>query len=296
MVWPTTSGASSAASAISVALCGRRGGLRAALATLALIVAAPAGALAADMPEFLRGSYEPTYARWDGFYFGGQASYHSGGADFGNATQPLVAYILRNTFIENTFGVSHWTTLGKRDANSAGFGGFVGYNAQWDDVVLGLELNYTKTNWQVSAADSIERFFDSNGVRYDAKVDASASIKLIDYTSIRGRAGYAMGRFMPYGLFGFVVGRADILKSATVTETETILPLPGTLSGGLGPTTNTENRYGKFIYGYSAGLGLDVALTSNIFVRGEYEYVQFFGLGGIQYYLNNGRVAVGVKF
>jgi outer membrane immunogenic protein len=248
------------------------------------------------MPALLRGSYTPTYTRWEGFYVGGQAAYLSGGANFGNATQPLVAYILRNTFIEDNFGVSNWTTLGKVDANSAGFGGFIGYNAQWDDVVLGLELNYTKTNWQGSSSDSISRFFDSGGTRYAATVDANASIKLLDYTSIRGRAGYTMGRFMPYGLLGFVVGRADILKSATVTETETTLPLPGVISGGLGPTTKSENQYDKFIYGYSAGLGLDMALTPNIFVRGEYEYVQFFGLGGIQYYLNTARAGVGLKF
>jgi outer membrane immunogenic protein len=303
MGWLRTSVASGAPSAISGAPHGRhrdssrRGrGPRAGLAALALILLAPAGAVAADMPEFLRGSFSPSSTRWDGFYVGGQAAYLSGGADFGNATQPLVAYILRNTFIENNFGVSNWTTLGRRDANSSGFGGFVGYNAQWDDVVLGFEVNYIKTNWQALASDSISRFNDSGGVRYAATIDASSSIKLIDYTSIRGRAGYTMGQFMPYGLVGFVVGRADIMKSATVTETETTLPLPGTLSGGLGPTTKSENQSGKFIYGYSAGLGLDMALTPNIFVRGEYEYVQFFGLGGLKYYLNTARAAVGLKF
>jgi len=304
MGWPRTAVASGAASVVSGAPQGRhrdssrRGrGLRAGLAALALIAMAPAGAFAADMPELLRGSYTPTYTSWEGFYFGGQAAYLSGGADFGNATQPLVAYILRNTFIEDTYGVSHWTTLGKRDANSSGFGGFVGYNAQWDDVVLGLEVNYIKTNWQASASDSISRYYpNANGTTYAATVDANASIKLIDYASIRGRAGYTMGRFLPYGLLGFVVGRADILKSATVTETEKLTAPPNTLVGGIGPVTDAENQYGKFIYGYSAGLGLDMALTPNIFVRAEYEYVQFFGLDGLQYYLNNGRVAVGLKF
>jgi len=127
---PRTSGDFGAASATSDAPRHRRRDLsrRAGLAALALIAMAPAGAFAADMPELLRGSYTPTYTSWEGFYFGGQAAYLSGGADFGNATQPLVAYILRNTFIEDTYGVSQWTTLGKRDANSSGFGGFVGYN------------------------------------------------------------------------------------------------------------------------------------------------------------------------
>ena len=302
MGWLRTAVASGAASAVSGAPQGRhrdssrRGrGLRAGLAALALILMAPAGAVAADMPEFLRGSFTPSSSRWDGFYVGGQATYLSGGADFGNATQPLVAYILRNTFIEDTFGVSNWTTLGRRDANSTGFGGFIGYNAQWDDVVLGLEANYTKTNWMASSSDSISRHVDSGVTRYAATVDASSSIKLIDYTSIRGRAGYVMGHFMPYGMVGLVVGRADIMKSATVTETETTIST-GAVTGGLGPTTDTDNQSGKFIYGYSAGLGLDMALTPNIFVRGEYEYVQFFGLGGLKYYLNTARVGVGLKF
>ena len=274
-----------------------RRSLRAGLAAIALIIAAPAGAIAADMPEMLRGSYTPTYARWEGFYIGGQAAYLSGGADFGNATQSLVAFILRNTFIEQNFGVSNWTTLGKRDANSTGFGGFVGYNSQWDDVVLGLEVNYVKTNWQAMATDSISRFNDTATTRFAATVDASSSIKLIDYASIRGRAGYVIDQFMPYALVGFVVGRADILNSVTVTETETTLPLPpGGVIGGLGPTTNTEGRTDKIIYGYSAGLGLDVALTPNIFMRAEYEYIQFFGLGGTQFYLNNARAGIGLKF
>ena len=30
---------------------------------------------------------------------------------------------------------------------SSGFGGFVGYNSQWDDVVIGVELNYTHGNF-----------------------------------------------------------------------------------------------------------------------------------------------------
>jgi outer membrane immunogenic protein len=295
MGWPRTAVASGAASAVSDASNNRHRGLRAGLAALALILMAPAGAVAADMPEFLRGSFSPSSTRWDGFYVGGQAAYLSGGADFGNATQPLVAYILRNTFIEDTFGVSNWTTLGRRDANSTGFGAFIGYNAQWDDVVLGLEANYTKTNWMASSSDSISRHMDSGVTRYAATVDASSSIKLIDYTSIRGRAGYVMGHFMPYGMVGLVVGRADIMKSATVTETETTIS-SGAVTGVLGPTTDTDNQSGKFIYGYSAGLGLDMALTPNIFVRGEYEYVQFFGLGGLKYYLNTARAAVGLKF
>jgi len=278
------------------AMCRSLAALIAALSLAASQRPAAAADLFAGEP-ILRGSLFDGYARWDGFYIGGHAAYTSGGADFGNATQPLIAFILRNTFVEDTFGVSHWTTLGKADANSASFGGFAGYDWQWDDVVLGLELNYTKTNWTASSTDSIARRVNSGTQQFDVTLAASSSLKLIDYTSIRGRAGWATGQFMPYVLAGFVVGRADIMKSATVTDVESdTSTTPPTITGVLGPLTQSDNQDGKFIYGYSGGLGVDVALASNIFLRGEYEYIQFFGLGGINLYLHTLRAGLGIRF
>jgi opacity protein-like surface antigen len=79
---------------------GRR--LRAGLAALTLILMAPAVAVAADMPDFLRGSYTPTDTRWEGFYVGGQAGETFGSADFSNATQSMLNYILSNTELQET--------------------------------------------------------------------------------------------------------------------------------------------------------------------------------------------------
>jgi hypothetical protein len=141
MGWPTMSGDSSAASAISAAppthrrnsSCRGRG-LRAAFATLALILTAPAAAVAADMPEFLRGSYAPSYNRWDGFYFGAQAGKTFGSADFGNADNSLVSTMLANTELQDI--VTNFTTLPKGSTGSQSYGGFVGYNYQTGDVLL----------------------------------------------------------------------------------------------------------------------------------------------------------------
>jgi hypothetical protein len=63
MGWPRTSGACDKASAISDGPLRRGRGLRAGLAALTLILMAPARAVAADMPDFLRGAYTPTYTR-----------------------------------------------------------------------------------------------------------------------------------------------------------------------------------------------------------------------------------------
>jgi outer membrane immunogenic protein len=160
MGWPKTTVDSGAASAVSGASQGRRQdsfhrgqNLRAGLAALALILMAPAGAVAADMPEFLRGSYSPSSTRLDGFYVGGQAGKTFGSADFGNADNSLVSYMLANTELQSI--VTNFTTLPKGSTGSQSYGGFIGYNYQWDDVVLGAELNYNHMSIRIGAQDSI---------------------------------------------------------------------------------------------------------------------------------------------
>src|SRR5450756_1045177 len=153
MGWPRTAVASGVASAVSGASNSRARGPRAGLAALALILMAPAGAIAADMPEFLRGSYSPSSSRWDGFYVGGQAGKTFGTADFSNGTGSMVSYMLANTELQPI--VSDWTTLSKSSTGSRSFGGFIGYNFQWDDVVLGAELNYNRMSLGTAAQDTV---------------------------------------------------------------------------------------------------------------------------------------------
>ncbi len=67
-------------------------------------------ASAADFGDnFLRGSTvieAPSCCnRWDGVYFGGQVGQAWSGTDYGNSTRSLVAFLLRNTTIENEMHV-----------------------------------------------------------------------------------------------------------------------------------------------------------------------------------------------
>jgi outer membrane immunogenic protein len=88
-----------------------------------------------------------TFTRWSGFYFGGQIGYGDANADFSGATQQLVHYSLRELALENQDSVSTWSVLGRGGSDAVGYGGFVGYNTQWQDLVLGLEGNYTHTDF-----------------------------------------------------------------------------------------------------------------------------------------------------
>ena len=52
----------------------------------------------------------------------------------------------------------------------------------------------------------------------------------------------------------------------------------------------------RIIVGYAAGGGLEVALTQNIFVRGEYEFIDFQRPWQIATTMHNFRAGLGVRF
>jgi outer membrane immunogenic protein len=314
MGWPTTSGDFSAASAISDAPfthhqnSSRRGrGLRVAFATLALILTASAGAVAADMPEFLRGSYAPSYNRWDGFYFGAQAGKTFGTADFGNADNSLVSNMLSNTELQSI--VSNFTTLPKGSTGSQSYGGFIGYNYQTDDVVLGAELNYNHMSIGIGAQDQIGPILvpganlpDGSTVLYSVIVTSAASVAVHDIVTARARGGWTYDRFMPYGFVGLAVGRADSSRFATLagstkTTTSTATPPVVTMAALILPRDpQIREQDGVIAYGFTAGLGVEMALMQNMFVRAEWEFIEFPNIADFRVQANSARVGVGLKF
>jgi opacity protein-like surface antigen len=184
-------------------------------------------AMAADWP--LRGSLAPTpaYARWDGWQLGVQAGFSNMESSLNTTTGPV-------------------------------FGGFFGYNMQWDQLVLGFDLGY----------------------KYPSVLDTSTTteqLKLVDYATLRGRAGYAIGQFLPYAVLGLAVGRFNY----------------GTLDLATGTFAGKDNA---FNVGIVAGLGVDWAVTPGVFVRAEWEYIAFAVLNGKTSQTNTGFLGVGVRF
>ena len=316
MGWPRTAVASGVASAVSGASISRHRGLRAGLAALALILMAPAGAVAADMPEFLRGSYSPSSTRWDGFYVGGQAGKTFGTADFSNSTASMISYILANTELQPI--VSDWTTLSKGSTGGPSFGGFIGYNYQWDDVVLGAELNYNHMSLATGQQGSIGPMLvpganlpDGSTVLYSVTVTSAAAVTIHDIITARARAGWAFDRFVPYGFAGLAVGRADVSRFATlagstmtITPPPTVDPITGFTIPGVPATgalnlprdPQSQSQGGVVAYGFTAGLGVEVAVFQNLFVRAEWEFIEFPNISDFRVSVNSARVGVGLKF
>ena len=60
--------------------------------------------------------------------------------------------------------------------------------------------------------------------------------------------------------------------------------------------SNSVGQNGALLYGFSVGGGVDWAITQNIFLRGEFEYVQFAPIANIVASIVSGRVGAGFKF
>lgn len=141
-----------------------------------------------------------------------------------------------------------WGRASNMKKDGAMVGGFVGYNAQLGDgqgAVIGVE---TDLNYSWVDGDKSRRGFRT-------KLDSEYN------GAVRGRVGYAFGRFLAYGAGGFAYADREFRRF-----------------GGKDSTT---------AYGYTVGGGLEAAVSENVTVRGEYRYNDYgkdkFNVGGVKY-------------
>jgi outer membrane immunogenic protein len=93
-----------------------------------------------------------------------------------------------------------------QDTEGFSLGAKLGYDKQFGNVVLG------------AVADGLYSFADGGGKgagagKYKSELDF--------YGTIRGRLGYSLGRFMPYGTAGFAYGQLEVKNiQAGVSDTE----------------------------------------------------------------------------
>jgi outer membrane immunogenic protein len=266
------------------------------LLLVAAMFGAVSGAQAADMPDFLRGSISaPVTRNWQGFYIGGQGGYGSSDEKFSGSNANMLAALLDHNVIQE-MGVSQWNLgLGGQSSRSSGFGAFGGYNSQWDDVVIGLEASYLHGSFGGSSKASKELVSGvalSDGLFHDVAVDSSAAISISDMATFRARAAYAWNCFLPYAFGGFALGNAEIARSVTVHDA-----VATSLNGPFFPLqalNATDAVHNHLIYGYTAGLGVDINLTGGLFMRAEWEYVRF--TSQVDTNINTVRAGLGYRF
>ena len=272
------------------------------LLLVAVMCGVVSGAQAADMPDlpFLRGSFTEGLSRstvnWSGAYVGAHASHGAADMDFTNSGQDLLAKLLNNVDIESQFNISKWPLLGKAHMQNSGYGGFIGYNWQWTDAVVAIELNYTHGNFFGANGGSQSRSFQyPTDYVTTATIASAATMNVTDYGSLRVRGGYAIDNFLPYGFAGIAMGQANINRWASYSANyryvgATIPPLPNYSGSGF----LTDNANSHFITGFAGGVGVDVMLYAGLFLRAEWDYLRF--TSKVDTTINTVRAGLGYKF
>jgi outer membrane immunogenic protein len=233
--------------------------------------------------------------RWSGFYVGVQAGYGVAGTDFVTSTNDLVAHMLRNSELEGEQFPSNWSVLGRSQTGSSSWGGFFGYNIGWECLILGTEFNYSRTHFSAnSPVFPIERVVSVGGNTDDVTITGSASMHITDYGTVRMRAGYETGNFLPYGFVGLAYGRADLARAASVVVVQT--PANGSAPPVTVTFAESDIKNGAFIWGWAVGGGVELMVAPKVFMRGEYEFIAFQQVFGIKSQIQTGRVAIGYKF
>ena len=128
-------------------------------------------------------------------------------------------------------------------------------------------------------------------------------MQVTDYGSLRARAGWAFSNFLPYGFAGVAVGRGSYSVTSLVFGQQSSASPPVIPCDPADPTvcvnysySNSASKTNTLLYGYSVGGGVDVALSPNLFLRAEYEYIQFAPFGNITATISSARIGAGLKF
>jgi opacity protein-like surface antigen len=263
-----------------------------------------AGAHAADLPDLsdlpiLRGGFTEglsnSRVNWSGVYVGGSVSRGGMDADFTNSTKDLLTKLVNNSAADTQFNVSNWPLLGTAHTSNTAFGGFAGYNFQWTDALIGVELNYSHGVFATSSTGAQTRTStDSSTPPVTTNVTASsnASMRVTDFGSLRVRGGYAVGSFLPYGFAGVGLGQADINRSVKLDVTYTAAGVTNPAPGF--PLIVADNANSHLVTGFAAGLGFDWMLCAGLFMRAEWEYIRY--TSTVDASVNTARLGLGYKF
>jgi opacity protein-like surface antigen len=111
--------------------------------------------------------------------------------------------------------------------------------------------------------------------------------------TFRARAAYSFGCFLPYAFAGFALGNANITRSVLVTDGVNNTTALGPFTA-LQPLSADDAVHNHLIYGYTAGLGVDINLIGGLFLRGEWEYIRF--TAAVDTSINTVRAGLGYKF
>ena len=163
---------------------------------------------------------EQLFYNWSGFY---------AGALLGGATSRWASAVDTGAVV---------TESGRANSNDFAWGGQAGYQHQFRDMVLGVEVSYTDLG-----ASAVVPSLVSPGL--------TTTSELKSLLHINGKIGYAYMNYLFYGKGGYALGSINTATSGTLVASS-----------------------GSTAHGWMAGLGVSYALHRNIILSAEYNYTR----------------------
>jgi len=211
---------------------------------------------------------------WTGLYLGlhtGWQSTQIEGSDFTNVFggNPLGTGVSR--FF--TDAVNSTGAPSRQDADGWVFGGQVGYNHQFQYVVLGTELSATWANVDDTSSgagnDNRGCFQAQQGVvRAGQTLTRNCHVEQDWSVQWLGKLGVAYGRTLLYATGGVAITRLDFDRRVNFTA------VGGAVGGGLGVVDNRWSGDSTHV-GVVLGAGLQYAITDNLSLGVEYLHTEY---------------------
>ncbi len=217
--------------------------MRKLLATAAVLAFAISSATAADLaPRYTKAPPIPAPVwSWTGFYVGGHVG---GGWSDGSARTTITG-----------IGGLDTAVLGQNGSGVVG-GGQIGYNWQFaPNWVLGIEGDVSGTGIRKTTVAPIT----AGGIPIGIGFNQIAERDFTWLATVRGRFGYAADRWLIYATGGGAWGEANYTAGPT-------------FPGAFNPATFSSTKSG-----WTAGGGVEYAVTNNWTVRAEYLYYDLSG-------------------
>lgn len=278
------------------------------LAALAVTLAMTTAGQTADMA--LRGSlpaYEDTAPNWTGVYGGVQGGIGSMTADTQAMARREAERLLNGLIYLNppAGGVAAPTFINVDPVRGTPvmFGVFAGYQAQFEDAVIGFEFDYNRIarggGGSRTWTQPFSVLYAQTGFTDALAQSTTVSASLTDYFTARMRAGWAYGRVMPYITAGLALARGNTSVSYQASneriDTDATDAVNWTEPRG-DIVNSTRSSNGVIGFGFALGTGVEALITNNIFLRAEYQYLRIPSMGGVPVSLHAVRAGVGIKY
>jgi outer membrane immunogenic protein len=147
---------------------------------------------------------------------------------------------------------------------------FAGGNYQLNRILLGAEGDWQWSN--LVGNNQTLAPLGAAGAFPAGPFTTSTTVK--DYASVRGRLGFAFDRFLAFGTAGWAWGNPSIAYALV----------------GAAPFVNQGGR----AMGWTAGVGVDYAITESVFARIEYRYTNLATAGFVSAATNSADPAIRV--